>query len=161
MKRIATTALAALLAAGSLGTGVANAQTWRDGDRNGQNDRRDDRNDRRDDRRDDRQDRRDDRRENQRWNDRAYNGYYVNGRFYRGQPNYQQMQRRDYRPAWQQWRRGDRLTTYGRQHYREVDWRREHYRAPPRGYHYIRDDRGEVLLVGLATGDILSILLSQ
>lgn len=81
------------------------------------------------------------------------------GRFYYGQPNYAQMQRRDYRPAWRQWRRGDRLPFYARAHYREVDWRRERLRQPPRSYHYVRDDRGELLLVGIANGVILSILL--
>jgi len=35
-------------------------------------------------------------------------------------------------------------------------------RQPPRGYHYVRDNNtGEYLLVGIATGVILSILLSQ
>lgn len=145
--RVATTALAALLAAGSITTGVASAQSrgndWR-------NDRHDDRYDRRDNRRDDR-----------RWSQRQHNGFYLGNRFYYGQPSYQQMQRRDYRPAWQNWRRGDRLSAYHRSHYREVDWRRERLRQPPRGYHYVRDDRGEILLVAIATGVILSILLSQ
>jgi Ni/Co efflux regulator RcnB len=45
---------------------------------------------------------------------------------------------------------------------RQIDYRRAHLRAPPRGYHYVRDDNtGETLLVGLATGVILSIILSQ
>jgi Ni/Co efflux regulator RcnB len=71
------------------------------------------------------------------------------------------MNRRDYRPAYQQWRRGDRLPNYARTQYREVDWRREHLRQPPRGYHYVRDDRGELLLTAIATGVILSILLNN
>ena len=60
-----------------------------------------------------------------------------------------------------QWRRGDRLPHGYEQRYREVDWRREHFRAPPRGYRYVRDNRGETLLVGIATGAILGIILSQ
>lgn len=108
-----------------------------------------------------RDDRRDNRREGQRWSERQHNGFYLGSRFYYGQPGYAQMQRRDYRPAWQQWRRGDRLSQYHRSHYREVDWHRERLRQPPRGYHYVRDDRGEVLLVAVATGAILSILLNQ
>jgi Ni/Co efflux regulator RcnB len=107
-----------------------------------------------------REERRDDR-QAQRWNQRQHNGYYVGNRFYYGQPTYQQMQRRDYRAAYQQWRRGDRLPSYARSHYREVDWRRERLRQPPRGYHYVRDDRGELLLVGIATGVILAILLGN
>jgi len=166
MKRIAIIAAAALTLVGPL-SGAAYAQQNRNplggvpsessGDRD---DRRDNRNDRQDDRREVRQDRREVQQQ-QRWNQRQHNGYYVANRFYYGQPTYQHMQRRDYRPAYQQWRRGDRLPSYARQQYRQVDWRRDRLRAPPRGYHYVRDDRGEVLLVGIATGVILSILLSQ
>lgn len=159
MKRFTTAALAALVMVGPLSAGVASAQTWR-GERDGRRDVREERRDVRDARRDLREERRD-LRQAQRWDQRRHNGYYMNGRFYYGQPNYAQMQRRDYRPAWQQWRRGERLPYYARAQYREVDWRRERLRQPPRGYHYIRDDRGEMLLVGIATGVILSILLSN
>jgi Ni/Co efflux regulator RcnB len=150
MKRFAIAAAAALTLVGPLSS-VASAEPQRAGYE--RNDRRDnDRSDRRDDRRDNRQ--------AQRWNQRSHNGYYIGNRFYYGQPTNAQSARRDYRPAYQQWRRGDRLPAYARS-YRQVDYRREHLRAPPRGYHYVRDDRGEVLLVGIATGVILSILMNQ
>lgn len=99
--------------------------------------------------------------QHQRWNQSQHNGYYMNGRFYYGQPSAAVQQRRDFRPAWQNWRRGDRLPANFRSRYREVDYRRAHLSAPPRGYHYVRDDRGETLLVGVATGVILSILASR
>jgi Ni/Co efflux regulator RcnB len=165
MKRIATTALAALIAAGSLSTGVASAQSYRDRDvhdarREVREERRDVREERRE-LRDARGDLRQERRES-RWDQRRHNGYYANGRYYRGQPPAWAYQRGDYRPAYQSWRRGERLPSYYRSHYREIDWRRAHYRQPPRGYHYVRDDNtGEVLLVAIATGVILSILLNQ
>jgi Ni/Co efflux regulator RcnB len=112
--------------------------------------------------RDARRDLREERREARRWDQRRHNGYYMNGRFYRGAPPAWAYQRSDYRAGYQSWRRGDRLPSYYRSHYREIDWRRAHYRQPPRGYHYVRDDNtGEVLLVALATGVILSILMSQ
>jgi Ni/Co efflux regulator RcnB len=155
MKRFTTAALAALVMVGPMTAGVANAQTRRDV--------REARQDVQEARRDLREARQDQRREQTRrqaWNQRMHNGYYSNGRFYYGQPSRAIMERRDYRPAYQQWRRGDRLPTYARG-YREVDWRRERLRQPPRGYHYVRDDRGEVLLVGIATGVILSILLNN
>lgn len=60
-----------------------------------------------------------------------------------------------------QWRRGERLTPYYQQHYRQVDWQRDRLRAPPRGYHYVRDDRGDTLLVAVATGAILRVILAQ
>jgi len=161
MKRFTIAAAATLMAISPLAAAGASAQDYR-GDRDGRYDndrgRDNDRNDRRD---NDRRDRRDNDRRGDRWNQRQHNGFYLGRHFYYGQPSWAQMQRRDYRPAWQQWRRGDRLPSYARSHYREIDWRRAHYRAPPRGYHYVRDDRGEVLLVGIATGVILSILLSN
>lgn len=141
MKRFSTVALAALVMAGPMSIGAANAQSWRNDHRG--------------------YDRHHDRRDVVRWNQRQHNGFYLGNRFYYGQPTYAQMQRRDYRPAYQQWRRGDRLPSYAREHYREVDWRRERLREPPRGYRYVRDDRGEVLLVGIATGVILGLILGN
>lgn len=170
MKRFAIASAAALMLAGPL-AGAASAQTIasyrgdRDNDRRGdRDDRRGDRDDRgdRDGRRGDRDnDRRGDRDRGERWNQRSHNGYYVGSRWNYGPPPASVYGRSDYRPGYHQWRRGDRLPSYYRSHYRQVDWRRERLRAPPRGYHYVRDDRGEVLLVGIATGVILSILLSQ
>lgn len=174
MKRFAIASAAALMMVGPL-AGTASAQNRnspfdgrdnrveRRDDNRGQNNRARD-NDRRDnDRRDN--DRRDnDRRDNnrgQRWSQSSHNGYYAGGRWNYGPPSAWAQGQRDYRPGYQQWRRGDRLPSYYRSHYRQVDWRRERLRQPPRGYHYVRDDRGEVLLVGIATGVILSILLSQ
>jgi Ni/Co efflux regulator RcnB len=38
------------------------------------------------------------------------------------------------------------------------DWRARHLRQPPRGYHYVRSDNGDFLLVAITTGVIASIL---
>lgn len=155
-KHLKATALAALMLVGPLSiAGTASAQTRRDV--------REQRQDVRDVRRDLREDRQDLRqaRQAQRWNQQEHNGYYSGGRFNYGQPSAAIQRRSDYRPAYQQWRRGDRLPTYARTEYREVNWRSERLREPPRGYHYVRDDRGEVLLVAIATGVILSILLNN
>lgn len=152
-KHFKTAALAALVMVGPLSmAGTASAQSRRDV--------REERQDVRDARQNLREQRRD-LRQAQRWNQRQHNGYYIGNRFYYGQPSAAQMRMNNYRPAWQQWRRGDRLPNYARTQYREVDWRRERLRQPPRGYHYVRDDRGEVLLVAIATGVILSILLNN
>jgi Ni/Co efflux regulator RcnB len=146
----------------------------RDNDRRGDNGRDDDRrddnrwsDDRRDDNRwgDDRRDdnrwsdnRRGDERRHNRWDRRHNNGYTMDGQWYYGPPQAAYAHRAH--PGYRQWRRGDRLPSYYRSQYREVDYRREHLRAPPRGYRYVEDDRGETLLVGIATGVILSILLN-
>jgi Ni/Co efflux regulator RcnB len=149
MKRLFVAAAAAMTLVGPM-AGVASAAPY---DR-GHNERRD--NDRRD------NDRRDnDRRDNGRWDQRQYNGYNYRGRWYYGAPSAQIMRDRTYSPGYHSWRRGDRLSAYERAHYRQVDYRRDRLRAPPRGYQYVRSDRGELLLVGIATGVILSVLASQ
>ena len=69
---------------------------------------------------------------------------------------------RDHRPdrvvAKKTWRVGDR---YDRDHrsYREVDHRDQRMKAPPRGYHYVRDDNtGDIILAAIATGLIAAII---
>lgn len=184
MKRIALAAATALMLAGPLAT-TASAQNYDRLNRGDQSDQRGENRDRNDDRggrrndndrgRDDnrgdrandhrgrghndwnRGDRRNDRNDN-RWNDARNNGYSYNGRWYYGPP---QAAHRGYQAGYRDWRRGDRLPSYYQGRYRQVDYRRAHLRAPPRGYHYVQDDRGDYLLVGIATGVILSILLSQ
>lgn len=66
---------------------------------------------------------------------------------------------RDERRDQRQWRRGERPSASDRSHWRNVDYRARRLNAPPRGYHYVRDDRsGQYLLVGIATGVILSAI---
>jgi len=153
MKKL-TIALAALAMAAPLSVGVASAQTQRDV-REARQDLRQERRDVRDARQDLR-----DARQAQRWNARSHNGYSYNGRWYYGEPTRQIMSHRSYEPGYRSWRRGDRLSAYDRQHLRRVDYRRERLREPPRGYHYVRTERGETLLVAIATGVILSAILS-
>jgi Ni/Co efflux regulator RcnB len=159
MNRFTTAALAALAMAIPLSAGAASAQTNRDV-REARRDVREERRDLRDARRDLREARQD-RRQAQRWNARQHNGYSYHGRWYYGEPTRQIMAHRSYEPGYRTWRRGDRLNAHHRSSYRAVDYRRERLRAPPRGYHYVRSDRGETLLVGIATGVILGVILSQ
>jgi Ni/Co efflux regulator RcnB len=175
MKRFTLAAATALMLAGPLAA-TASAQDYgRDrgendgrGDRDRDDDRRGDRrndNDRdgRWDRNDDRRERRADRndRRHQRWDRQRHNGYSYNGRWNYGPPPAYYEGRNGYEVGYRSWRRGDRLPSYYQSRYRQVDYRRAHLRAPPRGYHYVEDDRGDTLLVGIATGVILGIILSQ
>lgn len=179
MKRFTLAAATALMLAGPLAA-TASAQDYgRDrgqnegrGDDRGRDDndwrRNDDRGDRgrndndrggrydRDDRRGDRGDHR-----RHRWDNQRHNGYSYNGRWYYGPPPSAYEGRNGYESGYRNWRRGERLPSYYQERYRQVDYRREHLRAPPRGYRYVEDDRGDMLLVGIATGVILSIILSQ
>jgi Ni/Co efflux regulator RcnB len=180
MKRFTLAAAAALMLAGPLAAtasaqdrgdrgdrgGVNDNRGDRDGDRGDRNDRGDRRgdNDRGDrwDRNDDRGDRRGDRSDRRhRWDNQRHNGYTYNGRWNYGPPPAAYEGRNGYEAGYRSWRRGERLPSYYQSRYRQVDYRREHLRAPPRGYRYVEDDRGDLLLVGIATGVILSIILSQ
>lgn len=169
MKRLVMAALAAATFAAPMAVATdAAAQPQRhdrgrdyDRDRDHRGDRDWDRDGRRD--RDGRwdRDRRDDRRDHRRarWDDRRYNGYNYNGRWYYGPPP---AAYRDVDYGYRNWRRGERLPRYYRDRYVVVrDYDRYGYRHPPRGYHYVRDDRGDLLLVGIATGVILGIIASQ
>ena len=167
MKRFVTAALAAATFAAPLALPTQAAAQYRDrGDYNRGDDHdgwdRDgdgrDRDGRRDHRRYRDNDRRHDRGYHRGWDRSRYNGYNYNGRWYYGPPP---VAYRDVDYGWRGWRRGDRLPSYYRNSYRTVDYRYYHVRPPPRGYHYVRDDRGDLLLVGIATGVILGIIASQ
>lgn len=119
------------------------------------------REDRRDDRRDDRLDDRRDARQEARWDARQHNGYTYNGRWYYGPAPTAYYGRPGFQPGYHAWQRGDRVPAYYRDRAHQVDWRRDRLRTPPRGYQYVRDDRGTVLLVGIATGVVLSAILSR
>ena len=95
------------------------------------------------------------------WNSRAFNGYTYRGQWHYGAPPAAYHDDPYFDPGYRAWRRGDRLPSYYRDRYDEVDWRDCGLRAPPRGYRYVEDDRGNYLLVAIATGVILSVLLSD
>jgi Ni/Co efflux regulator RcnB len=114
----------------------------------------------RDDRRHYRRGYRDGRREARRWYRERHNGYFYRDRWYFGPPPEAYYYDPYFRPGYRAWRRGDRLPSYYRSYYHPVDWRYHRLRPPPRGYHYVRDDRGDYLLVGIATGIILGVILA-
>jgi|CXWL01.1.fsa_nt_gi Ni/Co efflux regulator RcnB len=144
MKRFAIAAAAALTLVGPLAAAPAFADPPRHN--SGQYERRDN-------------DQRDNRAQQQRWDNRRFNGYTYNGRWYYGEPSRAHASRAQF--GWHNWRRGERLPSGYHQRYRQIDYRREHLRAPPRGYHYVRDDRGDVLMVAIATGLIASVILAN
>ena len=99
-----------------------------------------------------------DNRPNGRWDSARYNGYYVKNVWRFGPPP---ARVHGYVLGYKPWARGDRLGYYGNQ-YREVDYRVIHQKAPPRGYHYVRDDNtGEIILAAIATGIIASIIANN
>lgn len=154
MKKFVTTAIAAAIAAGSLGlASTASAQSRGDRQEHRQeqrHDARDDRRDARDDRRDDRRDARDDRRD-YRQDQRAY-------------ARYQRAERRYDGGRWQQ-PRGTHYQVYGYgqrlpssyNSYVVNDYNRYGLRAPPRGYHYVRNGN-DVVLAAVAGGLITAVI---
>ena len=149
MKKVLTAAIAAVIAASSLGAASAasaqsrghNAQVERDYRHDARNDRRDDRRDARNDRRDFRQDQR----SYSRWqqSQRRYNA----GR-YQAPRGYQVRS----------WSYGQTMPTYYRtSNYVVNDYGRYGLRAPPRGYHYVRSGN-DVVLAAIAGGLITAVI---
>lgn len=64
-----------------------------------------------------------------------------------------------HKPIHHGWRKGARLPNQWR-HGHDVDWRAHHLRQPPAGYHWVQTD-DDYVLVGLATGVILSTILAN
>lgn len=71
--------------------------------------------------------------------------------------NHRSMSERGRSEGW--YRKGGHMPTeYRGDSYAVTDWRSEHLRAPPRGYHYVRSDNGDFILVAITTGVIASII---
>ncbi|MBB6245817.1 RcnB family protein [Rhodanobacter sp. A1T4] len=71
-----------------------------------------------------------------------------------------EMYDRGHQEGW--YRQGGRVPDdYRHGNYIVSDWHREHLRPPPRGYHYVRSDNGDFLLVAVTTGVIASIIASH
>ncbi len=126
----------------------------RDGHRD-RDDRHDRRSEYRSDHRDDRYDRKHDRRDNRRYDDRRYG---------RDRVVYNTPHRVIYRNgppphAYPRWSRGVRYNSHGyAPTYVVRDYRSYGLYEPPRGYHWRRDDRGDFIMVAIATGLIASVI---
>lgn len=93
-----------------------------------------------------------------RWDDARHNGYYRNNQWTYGQPAPGMT---NVTLGYQPWQRGQRLGYYNGR-YAEVDYRSNaSLRAPPRGYHWVRNDSGDYLLAALAGGLIAEVILNS
>lgn len=135
-------------------------------------DRRWDRHERRDERRWERQARRDERRWDRHEDRRDWRRDHRDHRDHRGRVVYREVYRaptygfrhgpppRHYGPP--RWARGYRIHDYGwAPTYVIVDYHRHGLRHPPRGHHWRRDDRGDWLLVAIATGIVVDVILNH
>ena len=76
-----------------------------------------------------------------------------------GRGHYKSWHDRGRHEGW--YKRGGYLPVEYRTRYVVTDWRRDRLREPPRGYHWVRSDNGDFLLVAIATGVIVDLLLNQ
>jgi Ni/Co efflux regulator RcnB len=99
-------------------------------------------------------------RQDARWDDGRHNGYYRDNQWTFGPPQ-GRYDRADIVYGYQPWQRGQRLGYYqGR--YQEVDYRTDRrLRPPPRGYHWVRNDSGDLLLAAIAGGLITQVILAS
>lgn len=101
-----------------------------------------------------------DAREDARWDDRRHNGYYRNNHWTFGPPQ-GRYERDEVIYGYQPWQRGQRLGYY-QNRYQQVDYRTDRrLRAPPRGYHWVRSDSGDLLLAAVAGGLIAQVIFAS
>jgi Ni/Co efflux regulator RcnB len=84
---------------------------------------------------------------------------YVRRDDHRGPGHYQNWHDRGRHEGW--YKRGGYLPVEYRTRYVVTDWRRDRLREPPRGYHWVRSDNGDFLLVAITTGIIADLLLNH
>lgn len=109
------------------------------------------------DHRDRRESWRDENRES-RWDDNRHNGYYLNGRWTYGPPSADRYGRANFVLGYRPWAVGQSLGYYNNR-FEQVDYRRVQLRQPTRGQRWVRDDRGDYLLVNSA-GRVIQVIIS-
>ncbi|MGE6333693.1 RcnB family protein [Stenotrophomonas sp. NPDC077659] len=151
INRIVAGAMASVLALGAVTPAFAD------------NDRRDWREDRREDRREYRHDVREARRDYERDRRDARRDWRHDHGYRPAPPPPRVVYRPGYRPGpGYGWQVGHRYRDYYRGPVYVVnDYPRYHLRRPPYGHQWIRDDRGNMLLVAIATGVIAQYVLSH
>lgn len=74
------------------------------------------------------------------------------------QNQYHGMHDRGQHEGW--YKRGGRMPAeYRGRQYVVTDWRHDRLRPPPRGYHWVRSDNGDFLLVAITSGIIADLIL--
>lgn len=95
------------------------------------------------------------------WDQSVHNGYYNNRNQWRyGQPSQWQMRQRGFSMGYRPWTRGQSLGGYN-QRFVELDYRGHNLRAPPRGYRWVEDDRGDYLLAAIVGGLIAQVIINS
>ena len=96
-----------------------------------------------------------------RWDTSRDNGYWMNNQWHYGAAPRSYVGKPGFAYGWHDWHKGDRIPASVRSHYRVVDYRSHHLRQPPRGYHWVQDDKGNVILAAIATGLIADLIINS
>ncbi len=99
-----------------------------------------------------------DRRADAQWDESRYNGFYENDRWTYGQPSPDRYRQPGFSLGYRPWAVGMSLGYYN-DRFQAVDYRQENLRRPARGLRWVRDDRGDFLLVS-RSGRISQIIIS-
>ena len=95
------------------------------------------------------------------WDQNLHNGYYNSRNQWRyGQPNNWQMRQPGFAMGYRPWTRGQSLGVYNNR-FEELDYRQRNLRAPPRGYRWVQDDRGDYLLAAIIGGLIAQVIINS
>jgi len=93
----------------------------------------------------------------QRYDGRDNNGRYEDRRHDRSDRREYRDYRRDQRADYRQWRKGQRFDSRYARNYRQIDYRRYHLRAAPRGYRWVQSGN-DAVMVGITTGLIAAVI---
>jgi len=86
-------------------------------------------------------------RQEARWDETRYNGYYDHDRWTYGPPPSDRYQRAGFALGYRPWAVGQSLGYY-QTRFEAVSYRAQNLRRPSRGARWVRDDRGDFLLIG-------------
>jgi Ni/Co efflux regulator RcnB len=86
-----------------------------------------------------------------------HNGYYVGKTWHTGTPKASAYNQKGFQLGYKPWSKGQRLGEFNKR-YQEVDYRSHNLTPPRRGYHYVQDDNGNIILAAIAGGLIASII---
>jgi Ni/Co efflux regulator RcnB len=101
-----------------------------------------------------------DNRSEARWNGNQNNGYYQHNTWHYGPPSAALYGQPGFALGYRPWVSGQRLGYYNGR-YSEVNYRERNLREPPRGYHWVRDDRGDLLLAAVVGGLIAQVIVNN
>lgn len=95
------------------------------------------------------------------WDQGMHNGYYNSRNQWRfGQPTSQQMRQPGFAMGYRPWTRGQSLGVYN-ERFEELNYQDKKLTAPPRGYRWLQDDRGDYLLAAVVGGLISQVVINS